>query len=126
MGQIWVLVKNKLTGEERTMTYHSFKDVSALFELITECTEDGTPIQGSPNLLPRHQGRSLSAAAPVDNAGIPQMTMEEKIAMKERLTAQFSKGISEVPPPPAPTVEVEHKEVVEKKKPGPKPKTAQA
>lgn len=104
------------------MTYHSFKDAGSQFELISQSTEDGTPIEGSPNLLPQHQVGSINVAARVVEPGVPQLSMEEKQAMKDRLTAQYSKGIVEVPAP----VEEQPEPKAEPKKRGPKPKLQEA
>lgn len=55
MVQIEVLVKNRQTGIERTITYKSFLDLQSTYELIGQIDENGKLVPGSPNLQPQHR-----------------------------------------------------------------------
>lgn len=114
MGQVEVLVKHKQTGEERTMTYHSFKDLTSSFDLIGQCDSAGNLIPGDPNLDPRHQkvqARDVAVHA-VDSG----MSLEDKQMAKDELMKKFIKPI-EVKP----VIESEGRS-----KPGPKPKAKES
>lgn len=114
MNQVFVLVKEKSSGDQRTLTYKSFLDLQDRFELIGQSEEDGTLIPGDPNLNPRHRkvtGQDVVVHV-VDTGIVTGMTMEEKLAKKEELIKQFAR------PEPQEVKE----EVKPKRKPGPKPK----
>lgn len=112
MNQIFVLVKEKSSGDPRTLTYKSFLDLQDRFDLIGQSEEDGTLIPGDPNLNPRHQKVTVNDVAvhAVDTG----MSMEEKLKMRDELIKKFT--------PPEET-KVESEEPKQKRKPGPKPKT---
>lgn len=120
MNQVFVLVKEKSSGDPRTLTYKSFLDLQDRFELIGQSEEDGTLIPGDPNLNPRHRkvtGQDVVVHV-VDTGIVTGMTMEEKLAKKEELIKQFAR-----PEPTIQEVKEEPKEEVKpKKKSGPKPK----
>jgi len=125
MTQIEVLVKDKSTQDQRTMTYKSFLDLQDRFELIGQCDENGNLIPGDPNLNPRHQKVTVNDVAvhAVDNG----LTMEQKTAMRDELLKKYQRpepvieSPSEVEEKPA---EVPSGEPKQRKKPGRKPKTA--
>jgi hypothetical protein len=62
-----VLVKNKETGEPRTMSYKSYVDTQYMWDLIGQCDHNGNLIPGDPNLEARH--RKVTAAKDADRAG---------------------------------------------------------
>lgn len=124
MSQIEVLVKDKSTGEPRTFTYKSFLDLQDRFELIGQVDENGNLIPGDPNLNPRHQ--KVAANDVAVHAVDTGMSMEEKLRKKEELIKKFSPQVEEVPKVEQPKEEpkVEAAEPKQRKKPGPKPKSA--
>jgi hypothetical protein len=123
MTQIEVLVKDKITGEQRTFTYKSFLDLQDRFDLIGQVDDQGNLIPGDPNLNPRHQKVAVNDVAvhAVDSG----MSMEEKLKKRDELLQKYTLPKEEVaktepvkvedtPPPPA--------EEKQRRKPGPKPK----
>lgn len=108
-----VLVISKQSGEQRTMTYKSYLDLSDRFTLVGQCDSEGNLIPGDPNLSPRHQKvQANDVVVPVADTG---MSMEEKLAKKQELIEKYS-----VKAPPI--EEVKEEPIKERKKPGPKPK----
>jgi hypothetical protein len=123
LNQIEVLVKDKTTGDQRTLTYKSFLDLQDRFELIGQCDENGSLIAGDPNLNPRHQKVQVNdAVVPAADTGRVEMTMEEKQAKKAELMKKFAPKAEEVEKVEQPNEE--QPEQKQRKKPGPKPKAA--
>lgn len=116
MNQIEVLVKDKSTHDQRTMTYKSYQDLQDRFDLIGQIDEHGTLIPGDPNLNPRHQKVAVNDVAvhAVDTG----MSMEEKLQRRDELIKKFTKPVEE---PKTEIAEVPE-EPKQRRKPGPKPK----
>lgn len=128
MNQIEVLVKDKTTGDQRTMTYKSFLDLQDRFALIGQSDSEGNLIPGDPNLAPRHKKVAAEdVAVHAVDAGINGMTMEDKLKKKEELIARFAPPQEVKPPEVEEPAEIQPEakpDVKERKKPGPKPKVA--
>lgn len=120
MTQIEVLVKDKSTQEQRTMTYKSYLDLQDRFELIGQCDQQGNLIPGDPNLNPRHQKVPVNDVAvhAVDNG----MSMEEKLAKRDELLKKYQPQAPEANEEKVETQEPPTEEPKKRGKPGPKPK----
>lgn len=116
MNQIEVLVKDKSTDDQRTMTYKSYLDLTDRFELIGQVDQSGNLIPGDPNLNPRHRKVAVEDVAVHAAEPGSKPSMEELQRKKEELIQRFTPKTEEVP------TEVE--ESKQRKKPGPKPKVA--
>lgn len=111
MVQIEVLVKSKETGLERTMTYKSYLDLQSRYELIGQIDEAGKLIEGDPNLQPQHRKKIKSVDAHAAGEGVRQIKpLLELVPEKEEIPKEEEKTETGKFP-------------VERKKPGPKPKT---
>lgn len=109
MVQIEVLVKDRKTGIERTITYKSFLDLQSTYELIGQI-DNGVLIPGDPNLQPQHRRKVKSADARAEGEG----------ATHTNPVSEIFPNMEEIPSVEKP---VQQSQLTERKKPGPKPKT---
>lgn len=135
MGQIYVKVRDKSTddngvptltnGVETIITYKAFGYTQDKFELLFQCDENGRQIEGNPNLNAQHRqtARYQKSADHAVNVG-PSQREKELLAEIERLKQQTqSVPIQEVKQEPVQdSSESKSDPVVQRRKPGPKPK----
>jgi len=110
MVQIEVLVKDRKTGIERTITYKSFLDLQSMYELIGQIDENGNLIEGDPNLQPQHRRKVKSVDAHAEGEGVTHRKPVSEIFPNEEKVPSVEKSAQD-------------SQVIERKKPGPKPKT---
>lgn len=129
--------KTELYDTNRILTYKAFLYLNAnpdnlRYELIGQCDDDGNLIPGNPNLSAQHRQEALRSAEPVANKIVagPSVRELELMAEIERLKKQQIppdiKVTEDGIPENVSLVSGEQADsfapIVERKKPGPKPK----